>query len=254
MKNIRNLWKKCFVELKKWRFEKKELGKGAILGVLICWLFYDRIWIVIFMWPLLVPWMRHQREKQNREEKEKLRRDVREMMQFISNGLSVGYSLENALKAACQDMKAARGSSPGKLVKELEILTEAIKVNSQADQLLLKMADRINLEELHQFAQIVSIVKRSGGNLIEIISRTAEHLGQSIQIKEEIRTVTAAKRMEKKVMSIMPYVILIYVRMTNPGYFEVLYDTAPGILLSTVCLISLTAANLWAERVVMIEI
>ena len=109
-------------------------------------------------------------------------------------------------------------------------------------------------DELRQFAEIVSIVKRNGGNLIEILGRTAEHLSQSLQIKEEIKTVTAAKRMEKKVMSVMPYFILIYVRITNQGYFQVLYDTIPGMILSTVCLASLTAAGLWAERVVMIEI
>lgn len=254
MKNMRNLWEKCSMELREWRHEKKELGKGTVLGILICWLFYDRIWIVMFIWPLLVPWMRQQREKRKWEERETLRKDVREMMQFVSNGLSVGYSLENALKAAYQDMKEAGGSEPGRLIRELEILTETIKVNSQADRLLLQMADRIDLEELRQFAEIVSIVKRSGGNLIEIVSRTAEHLGQSLQIKEEIRTVTAAKRMEKKVMSVMPYFILVYVRITNPGYFQVLYDTVPGILLSTVCLAALIAAGRWAERVIMIEI
>lgn len=55
-------------------------------------------------------------------------------------------------------------------------------------------------------------------------------------------------------MSVMPYFILVYVRITNPGYFQVLYDTVPGILLSTVCLAALIAAGRWAERVVMIEI
>lgn len=254
MNAIRNLWRKCFRELNLWKHEKKELGKGAALGILICWLFYDRIWLAAFLWPLLVPWMRHRRAYLAAREKEEIRRDVREMMLFVSNGLSVGYSLENALKAAYRDMKANRGDHPGKLVMELEVLTEALKLNAGADRLLLEMSERIDLEELRQFAEIVSIVKRNGGNLIEILGRTAEHLSQSLQIKEEIKTATAAKRMEKKVMSVMPYFILIYVRITNQGYFQVLYDTIPGMILSTVCLASLTAAGLWAERVVMIEI
>lgn len=65
------------------------------------------------------------------------------------------------------------------------------------DKLFLDMAERVDLEELYQFAQIVSIAKRSGGNLIEITTNTIEHLSQTIQIKEEIETMTAAKQMEK---------------------------------------------------------
>ena len=108
MNAIRNLWRKCFRELNLWKHEKKELGKGAALGILICWLFYDRIWLAAFLWPLLVPWMRHRRAYLAAREKEEIRRDVREMMLFVSNGLSVGYSLEHALKSAYRDMNANR--------------------------------------------------------------------------------------------------------------------------------------------------
>lgn len=83
------------------------------------------------------------------------------------------------------------------LAKELHLLINHLKINEPVDKLFLDMAERVDLEELYQFAQIVSIAKRSGGNLIEITTNTIEHLSQTIQIKEEIETMTAAKQMEK---------------------------------------------------------
>lgn len=254
MTAIKSLWKKGFKEIGCWKHEKRELGMGIGFGIVICWLFYDRIWLSGFLWPCLVPWMRYQRRKRKEREKEKMRKDFREMMQLVSNGLSVGYSLENALKSACHDMKQNQGKESGRFLEELEIVTASMYMHEPADQLLLSMAEKLDLEELRQFAEIVLIVRRSGGNLIEIIQRTCGHLGQSLQIKEEIRTMTAAKQMEKKVMSFMPYFILVYIRTANPGYFQVLYETIPGIVLSTFALISLISAQFWAERMVVIEI
>ena len=60
------------------------------------------------------------------------------------------------------------------------------------------MAEHVGLEEFYQFAQVISIAKKSGGNLIEITENTIEHLSQAIQTKEEIHTMIAAKQMEKR--------------------------------------------------------
>ncbi|MBU5459921.1 type II secretion system F family protein [Anaerostipes sp. MSJ-23] len=253
MQIMKHLWKEFPNEIRQWRYEKKQLLYGILLGLFICWLFYDRIFLIMFMAPFLFPWMKYQRKKKFKKQRENLRKDFREMMLLISNGLSVGYSMENALKMACAELKHQQQQDESLLVKELEMLTTSLKVNEPVDKRLLVMADRIQLEELAQFAEIVSIVRRNGGNLIEIIGKSADHLNQTMQIKEEIDTMTAAKRMEKKIMSIMPYGILLYVRLATPGYFENLYESIPGILLSTVSLALLAVANVWAERVVAIE-
>ena len=55
-------------------------------------------------------------------------------------------------------------------------------------------------------------------------------------------------------MSVMPFFILLYVRLMNPGYFQVLYDSPGGVILSTVCLIALVAAGMWAKKIVEIEV
>ena len=112
----------------------------------------------------------------------------------------------------------------------------------------------VGLEEFYQFAQVISIAKKSGGNLIEITENTIEHLSQAIQTKEEIHTMIAAKQMEKKIMSVMPYFILLYVRIANPGYFDILYESFAGVLVAVISLLCLWIADIWAERVTEIEI
>lgn len=252
MKHIRNLWNILRQEISQWKNEKKNLLLGILYIVMIAWLFYDQILFVIGLSPFLFYWMRKQRIRQDHRKKEQIREEFREMLLSMGNSLSAGYSIENSLKSARKDLLMCREN--GLLAKELQVLINHMKINEPVDKLLIDMAERVKLEELYQFAQIVSIAKKSGGNLIEIISNTIEHLSQAIQIKEEIETMTAAKQMEQKIMSIMPYFIVIYVRVTNPGYFDVLYKSFAGMIIATVCLVCLWIADSWAERVAEIEV
>ena len=77
-------------------------------------------------------------------------------------------------------------------------------MNEPVDNLLFDMAEHVGLEEFYSVCT-GHINCESGGNLIEITENTIEHLSQAIQTKEEIHTMIAAKQMEKKIMSVMPY-------------------------------------------------
>lgn len=56
------------------------------------------------------------------------------------------------------------------------------------------------------------------------------------QVKEEIRTMTASVRFEQKVMSAIPFLMIIYIDWTSPGFFGVMYETILGRLIMSGCL------------------
>ena len=184
MKHIRNLWNLLKQEISLWKYEKQELVKGICYIVMIAWLFFDRIAFAILLIPYLFVFMKQQRIHKVHREKEKLRKEFREMMISIGNSLSTGYSIENALKTAKNDLEMYEEHSL--LAKELQLLINKLKMNEPVDNLLFDMAEHVGLEEFYQFAQVISIAKKSGGNLIEITENTIEHLSQAIQTKEEL--------------------------------------------------------------------
>ena len=170
MKHIRNLWSILKQEISLWKNEKKDLITGILYIGMITWLFYNRIVCMIFLSPFLFLWMRRQRTRREYKKKEILRKEFREMMLSIGNSLSAGYSIENSLKTAKNDLLMYQENSM--LAKELHLLINHLKINEPVDKLFLDMAEQVDLEELYQFAQIVSIAKRSGGNLMEITTNT----------------------------------------------------------------------------------
>ena len=146
MKHIRNLWSILKQEISLWKNEKKDLITGILYIGMITWLFYNRIVCMIFLSPFLFLWMRRQRTRREYKKKEILRKEFREMMLSIGNSLSAGYSIENSLKTAKNDLLMYQENSM--LAKELHLLINHLKINEPVDKLFLDMAERVDLEEI----------------------------------------------------------------------------------------------------------
>ena len=73
-----------------------------------------------------------------------------------------------------------------------------------------------------------AIAKRSGGDLVKILGKTAGILRIRSQLREEIITLMAGKRLEQRIMSVMPAAVLLYVNLGNPGFTDPLYQGIGG--------------------------
>ena len=74
-------------------------------------------------------------------------------------------------------------------------------------------------------------------------------INQRMEIKQEIETLVHGKKMESRVMSIIPFFILFYMDVTSKGYFDVLYHNLAGILIMTICLGIYIVAFLMSEKI-----
>ena len=64
----------------------------------------------------------------------------------------------------------------------------------------------------------------------------AVYNGDKIEVKKEIEATLATKKAEQMVMSIMPAGIICYLKLTSPGFLDVLYGNPFGICAMTVCM------------------
>ena len=99
-----------------------------------------------------------------------------------------------------------------------------------------------------------AFAKRSGGNFITIIEATAGHMRACHETEREIQVLVASRRMEQKVMNVMPMLILAYLKLTSSGFLDVLYKNALGVLFMSVCLLLYGGALMLAERILRIRV
>ena len=93
-------------------------AQGMILFFIICYLFYDRIWLGILYAVFCFPYMLYQAREERKMRIRQSRLEFKEMLLSVYNSLSAGYSLENAVRAARDDMRAVNGDKKSVLEQE----------------------------------------------------------------------------------------------------------------------------------------
>ena len=79
-------------------------------------------------------------------------------------------------------------------------------------------------------------------------------IGEKIAIKKEIAVMVSEKKFEGRIITCMPFVIIVFLRFISPEYLESLYSTWLGRLLMTVSLAAAAAAYYLIERITDIEV
>ena len=196
-------------------------GQGSAVCALISYTFY-RSWLVFFILlpaGLFYPVIHRKVLKEKRFFR--LNQEFKEGILILAANLSAGYSIENALVNSGQ---------------ELDMLYGKEGMINAVEQVFFEFAQRSGLEDVRNFAQVFKAAKRSGGDLVGIINHTAGVIRDKNQVVEEIANMTAAKKLEQKVMNLIPFFLIFYIDQASPGFFEMMYETAVGRLLMTVCL------------------
>jgi len=154
----------------------------------------------------------------------------------VASSLNAGYSVENAFGVSLEEVERIYGKD-SMIAEEIRLILYKTRMNRTFEEALLDFADRSGLEDVKSFADVFLAARKSGGELMKIIARTAEIIGEKIRIQEDIMTATAAKKMEQKIMSIIPILIVFYIEFTSPGFFDILYTTFMGRVIMSLCLV-----------------
>ena len=79
-------------------------------------------------------------------------------------------------------------------------------------------------------------------------------IGDKVQVKEEILTLTASKRFEQNIMNLIPLIIVLYIDRTSPGFFTLMYTTIIGRIVMTGCLLFYLIALKLSWKILNIEV
>ncbi len=224
----------------------------AISGVLAY--FFYRSWVVwgvvILFFPLFVKWQRIQSIKKRKWE---LTLAFREAVNVVSANLQAGNSVENAFRRTYEDLKSLFGKEAD-ITNEFLLIGRGLDNNLILEKMLLDLGVRSGVEDIMDFAEIFAVAKRSGGNLREIIMDTSDVISEKIEMKRSLRILISEKQFEQKIMSVIPFFILIYIGFTSPGYFDSLYHTLSGFGIMTACLVGYIASLFWGMKITAIDV
>ena len=229
------------------------MGKSLLILLAISYTFYHSFLLFLFFIPfaLLIPFFLRAELRKKRQNQ--LLIQFKEMISILSSFLSAGYSIENAFIATIPDLSALIGEK-SYMVEELKQIKRALSINRPLEEPLSQFALRSGLDDIHNFSEIFLVAKRSGGELCEIIQHSSSIIHDKLTIREEILTLSAAKRFEQKIMNAIPFFIILYLNVSSPDFFSILYSSIMGRIIMTFALLIYLFAIYLSQKIISIPI
>lgn len=227
---------------------------GILLSAAVSRIFYKSLVLFLAAGPLaafLFPVMMKEKLKEDR--KKRIAAGFREAIGILSGYLSAGFSMENAFSSSVSQLSRLYGEE-AEITREWRTITGGIHVNRPVEELLWDFGKRSGEDDIRGFAEVFSIARKTGGNLSDIIDRTASVIRDKMAVAEEIENITADRRFEQKVMYAVPFLLVLYLDVTNPGFLDVMYETVLGRAVMTACLLLLYAAYRIAQKILDIKV
>ena len=229
------------------------LLRATLAATLFSYVFYRSLICFLLLLPLAFLFPLTQRKTLVAARRRKLLLAFREALALLAASLSAGYSLENAIRESLEELRVLYGTD-ALIVREFSYLLRQTEMNISPEQAVDDFARRTGLDDIKTFARVLRIARKSGGDLPGILRRTSEVIGDRIQIKEEILTLTAARRFEQRVMNVIPLFMILYVDFSSPGFFRVMYETLMGRLIMSLCLATYLFALQLSRRIASVSL
>ncbi|MCR5203403.1 MAG: type II secretion system protein F [Lachnospiraceae bacterium] len=154
--------------------------------------------------------------------KERLNVEFKDGLQAIKGALGAGYSFENSFSEAVDNLRVIYKDN-SLLIPYFEKIEKKISLNIPVERALKDFAEETEIEEVINFSEVINIAKRTGGDLVHIASVSAERIRDSIDVKLQIQTMIAGKKLESSIMNYIPVLMILYLWVFSPDFLDCMY-------------------------------
>lgn len=144
-----------------------------------------------------------------------------EAIDLIVGALRAGHGFLQGLESVTKEME-------GPMRTEFTRLLEQVHVGVNPVDALVEMTERIDSYDLALFTSSVSIHRRVGGNLAEVLENIANTVRERRRIRAEVFALTTGPRVSSYVLCLIPILLLVAFCLISADYREVMLNSQAG--------------------------
>jgi tight adherence protein B len=154
-----------------------------------------------------------------------------EALEFVSRAMRAGHAFSVSLEMIHSEFQEP-------VAGEFKRTFDEQNLGMPLDVALTKMGERIPLLDVQFFISAVTLQKRTGGNLAEVLDKLASLIRERFKLRGRIKAISAHGRMTGGALSTIPVAVGLLMCVVNPGYgrFFVEDDTGKAMLGAAVAL------------------
>lgn len=241
-----------------YRMNKKEkywaLFQSALILFIAAYVFYQNIGLSLLFSGLSVFSEKLFQDRLIRKRRTELCEQFKDALYSISSSISAGRQMPYAIKEAIINLGLLY-SQEAYMLKEFKFMVKRFEETHESMEEIFKdFAFRTGVEDIMNFADIYVTSRESGGDLETIIRKTSETIIEKINIKREIHTLIAQKKYEARILTAMPFIVILFLTFVSPGYLNEMYTTLIGRVVMTIGLLAIGVSYKWSSKITDIEV
>jgi tight adherence protein B len=154
----------------------------------------------------------------------KFEKALPDALDMMVSALRVGHSFSAALSLVTHEC-------PDPLASEFRTCFDEQNFGLELRAAMENLITRVPLQDLRIAVTAILIQKESGGNLAEVLEKTAYVIRQRFRLKRQIQVHTAQGRLTGLILTLLPVILGIGLYIVNPAAMSLLWTRPIGIKL-----------------------
>ncbi len=140
---------------------------------------------------------------------------------LIVRGLRSGLPVSESMVLVAQEVPAPVGPI-------FSNISNTMKLGVTLEKALQETAKKLDLTEFNFFTTSIVLQRETGGNLSEILNNLSEVLRGRFIMRMKIKAMSSEARASSYIIGALPFVVILAVTATSPGYMTPLYTDPSG--------------------------
>lgn len=165
----------------------------------------------------------------------------------MATAMRAGFSFMQAMQLVAREVPDPIGPEFDRTLRETNF---GVPVEEAFQRLLERLPDA----DLELVITALLVQRSTGGNLSEILESMQETIHARVQIKEELRALTAQGRLSAWIISLLPVILAVLINLMNPEYFRPMLTHPLGWMLLGAGVVSGLIGWIVIRKIVRIEV
>jgi tight adherence protein B len=237
------------VRFQLWKTTGKDIGRiqlAAFLGMPIFAFLMEDWFYCVFMLPIaIVPWFWLQNKHAERVQALEILLDS--WLLLLANALKAAPSLGEAISSSARLIRAP-------FCDEVDLVIKEMKLGTPLDGAVLNMSKRVDSRIVSSSLATILVARQTGGDLPEILEKSAATLREMQRLEGVVRTKTAEGKMQAVVLAAIPFVLLFMIHQVDNQWLRPLVETNTGYMIIAIATTLWFVAIILARRILAVDV
>lgn len=162
--------------------------------------------------------------------RKKIENDMLEAITVMNNAFKSGRSIIQSIDLVSNELD-------GPIAKEFKKIKQEILFGLDIEVAFRRFAERIKIEEAVYLTSSLSVLNKTGGNIIKVFDSIEKTLFSRKKLQVELKSLTSSSKLIMYVLIFVPIVFVAFISIINKDYFEPLFTNPLGVALMIIMLI-----------------